>query len=145
MLLFNYSPNNSINNRLMRGYLTSMICGYCLLRIIHCMHVTRSLQPSNSILLVKVDVESACIRCSMRGKVVAMSVTSLRGKAAMSLREIFCGAFGTHLFSRNGSEPAANLENDMISCNKWDEEVILSPHLKSSPPLSLMPSSVTFS
>ena len=130
---------------LTRRSLPPLLCSYYLLRSMHCMDASSSLQPSASILLIKVDVKHACRQHSMCGKVAAMSATSLNGKAIMNFHQKFGGTFGPHLFSRNASDHTSNLANNILSCNKWEEDIISSPYLKSVLPPSLLPSSTPFS
>ena len=133
------SPNNSVNHRLIRDELSELIYGWCLPRLIHCIHTLRLFRPTLEIFMSKIDIKAACRRCTQRGDMANMSMTTLDFYAVVILREKFGGAFYPYRFTDTISEPATNLGNDLLSCKDWNENEVFSPHVESlEPPLLLI-------
>ena len=138
------SLGNSLNMRLIRETLPELYYGWCFSRLLHFTHALRSDQPRRSILIGKIDVKSACRRCTLRALLAAMSITTLDDYAILILRQTFGGAFGPFDFTDIVSEPATDLANDLLSCEDWKEDEIFSLHVELIPPPELLSKDMPF-
>ena len=59
---FDFSEENSLNNRLAKDDLPPLCYGFCLLRLLHYIYSLRLAEPTKHMLMSKIDVKSASSR-----------------------------------------------------------------------------------
>ena len=140
---FDYSEGNSINHRLLKDNLPELFYGFCLLRILHYVHVLRLAKPSKSIIISKIDVKSAYRRGTMSGDLAARSITIVCGFALLIRCLPFGGPHCPNLWCV-ASKAMTDLGNDLLSCPDWDESAIFSPHVSKLKPPKFLPNNIPF-
>jgi hypothetical protein len=118
----------SVNQLIDQTYLTPLVYGHCLPRMIHQVVALRHAFPTTPILAGKYDWSKAYRRANSSGRAAAQSLTiDATGKYAhCHTRLTFGGAANPSLFS-DISEAATDLANDISTLNEWDPSVCQSP------------------
>ena len=116
----------SINNRMFRELLTNCFYGYCLIRILHVIHIMRYTHPCMRILICKLDLDAAYRRLHVLAAMAVLTITIIRKIAYILLRLPFGVANGPNDFSIV-SEPIMDLTNDILRDDTWDPNDIHSP------------------
>ena len=141
---FCYSSGTSVNSRVNKDELTTLIYGDALRRLLHYIHSLRFHHPLTPILIGKYDFASAYRRMTNWGHTAASSCTIHNDIAYISLRLTFGGSPCPFKWC-SMSELITDLANDLLSCPDWDHEKVHSPHKPSIPPPVILPSTSPFS
>ena len=117
---------SSINDRMDRAVLNDCFFGYCLLRLLHAIHVMRLHEPAVPIYIMKLDLEAAYRRMHVTAKMALLAITIVGELAYILLRLPFGVANGPNDYGYV-SEPIMDLTNDILRDDSWDPNVIYSP------------------
>ena len=124
---FCFSSGASVNCRVKKEELSSLIYGDALRRLLHYIHSLRFHHPNTPILIGKYDFASAYRRMTTWGHTAASCCTIHNDIAFISLRLTFGGSPCPFKWC-SMSEIITDLANDILSCPDWDPEKIHSPH-----------------
>ena len=116
----------SINNRMFRELLTNCFYGYCLIRILHVIHIMRYTYPQIRILICKLDLDAAYRRLHVLAAMAVLTITIIKNIAYILLRLPFGVANGPNDFSLI-SEPIMDLTNDILRDGSWNHNEVHSP------------------
>ena len=116
----------SINRRLLPESLEPCFYGFCLLRILHFIHMLRFTHPDVAILIMKLDLDAAYRRLHVLIKMAALSITIIQRIAYILLRLPFGVANGPGDYSTI-SETIFDMTNDILRDDTWDHKTLHSP------------------
>ena len=116
----------SINNRMFRELLTNCFYGYCMIRLLHAIHIMRWTCPNLRILICKLDLDAAYRRLHVLAAMAVLTITIIRKIAYILLRLPFGVANGPNDFCLV-SEPIMDITNDILRDESWDPNEVHSP------------------
>ena len=116
----------SINARLDKDTLEPCYYGFCLLRLLHLIHMMRHTNPTIAILIMKIDLDSAYRRLHVLVRMALLAITIIKRIAYILMRLPFGVANGPGDYGII-SETIFDLTNDLLQDETWDPETTKSP------------------
>ena len=109
---FEFSEENSSKNHLIKDDLPPLYCGFCLLRLLHCVYSLRLAGPTNHVLISKINIKSAYRRGTMSTELAAKIMTII-GMSLLLCCIPLVGSYFTFLWCVV-SETITDLGNDVL-------------------------------
>ena len=116
----------SINERMRRDLLVNYFYGYCVIRILHSIHIMRWTCTNILIYISKLDLNAVYQRLHMLESIAAMTIAIVKKIAYILLCLPFGVADGPNDF-RIFSEPIIDLTNDILRDTTWSPTTLHSP------------------
>ena len=127
---FNFSPENSVNFRVLHESLTTCRYGTALRRFIHFIVDVRRRHPTTPILLTKLDFKAAYRRLHCASPTAVQAIVVVDHMALLALRLTFGGAPNASIWS-DVSELTCDACNILSRCATWNPTTtpqLQSPH-----------------
>ena len=142
---FDFSPDSSVNSRVVWDDLPPVRYGQCMRRIINKAVATRRKYPNSKILASKVDYKSAYRRVHLAWQTALQTCTQLPEQeiAVLSLRLTFGGSPCPTKWN-SMSEPATDLANAILRHPEWNPNELFSPLSLALPKRVDLPDDVPF-
>eukprot|EP00956_Cyclotella_meneghiniana_P034348 scaffold103894_cov40-Cyclotella_meneghiniana.AAC.3 len=142
---FDFSPDSSVNSRVIAEELLPVRYGHCIRRIINWVVAARRKYPGVKIFACKVDYKSAFRRIHLAWKTALQTCTHLPEAeiAILALRLTFGGSPCPAEWSAI-SELANDLTTAIMQHPDWDPSELFSPLISQVPPRSDLPDDVPF-